>query len=680
MDRFRFYVLLFTFLSTNVFSKSIEEHWAIWKNVNEADTTRLKALKLYTTNKFIYSDPDSAIHYFEEMHDFALSKELKDYQSDALRYIGATYHLRGNYVMSNDYYHQSLAIRKEIKDTNRIASSYNDIAGVYQNQGDDDLALEFYNKSMELFEITGDKSGLSRCFHNIGSVLSDNNEWDTAAYYFNQSLLLDRELGEKIPEAYALINLSKIYLEVGELDSALAFSYQAIAILETRVDKEGLSASYNGLAEIYFKQKKYDDALEFAQKAYQISSEGLSILQTNQSANNLYRIYKKKNDFKSALEMLELQMELTDSIKNEEAKQKTLQQKYEFDYGQKSLADSLKFVEEQRISDFKHEQESKQQKLIIISAIIGLILVILFSFIIYKRLQLTRKQKHIIEDQKVKVEEAHQEIQDSINYAKRIQSAILPPPKMVKQYLEKSFVIYKPKDIVAGDFYWLETKGDNILFAAADCTGHGVPGAMVSVVCNNGLNRSVREHGITDPGKILDKTREIVIQEFEKSEEEVKDGMDIALVSLTLNKKNEIENENDSGDEENTHTHSASHSVLKYAGAHNPLWIIRKGAEEVEEVKADKQPIGKFDNPQSFTTHEITLSSGDTFYIFSDGFADQFGGDKGKKFKAANMKKLLLSMQNESMERQKELIDEAFENWRGNLEQLDDVCVIGVRI
>ena len=224
---------------------------------------------------------------------------------------------------------------------------------------------------------------------------------------------------------------------------------------------------------------------------------------------------------------------------------------------------------------------------------------------------------------------------------------------MVKEYLQESFILYKPKDIVAGDFYWLEQKDGKVLFASADCTGHGVPGAMVSVVCNNGLNRSVREHGLSDPGKILDKTREIVISEFEKSEEDVKDGMDIALCSLEGNK-------------------------LLYAGAHNPLWIIRNG--EIIETKANKQPIGKFDNLLPYTTHTFDLLKGDTFYIFSDGYPDQFGGERGKKYKSGNFKKFLISIQEYPMEEQHKLLDEEFENWKGKIEQIDDVCVIGVRV
>jgi serine phosphatase RsbU (regulator of sigma subunit) len=258
-----------------------------------------------------------------------------------------------------------------------------------------------------------------------------------------------------------------------------------------------------------------------------------------------------------------------------------------------------------------------------------------------------------IQEQKEIVEEKSKEITDSIEYAKRIQSAILPPEKLVKEYLQESFILYKPKDIVAGDFYWFEQKDNMTMYAAADCTGHGVPGAMVSVVCNNSLNRSVREFGLTIPGKILTKTRELVIEEFEKSEEVVKDGMDIALCTI-------------------------EGKTLKYAGANNPLWLIRNG--ELLETKASKQPIGCYDNLEPYPTHTIELQKGDVIYTFSDGYADQFGGKKGKKFKAKALRELLLSIQDKSMEDQKIILDNAFENWKGDHDQVDDVCVIGVKV
>lgn len=253
------------------------------------------------------------------------------------------------------------------------------------------------------------------------------------------------------------------------------------------------------------------------------------------------------------------------------------------------------------------------------------------------------------------IRKKNKEILDSINYAKRIQSAILPPIKLVREYLTDSFILYKPKDIVAGDFYWIEIVEDKVFFTAADCTGHGVPGAMMSVMCSNALSKAVKELEIYQPAKILDKTVEILEEHFAKSEEEVKDGMDIALCCLDLKTKK-----------------------LQYAGANNPLYHISKG--ELKEIKPDKQPIGKYDDRRPYTNHSIDITSGDCFYIFTDGFADQFGGPNEKKFKYKPFKQLLLDNHNRPMNEQKDILDKTIENWKGQLEQVDDVCIIGLRI
>lgn len=265
-------------------------------------------------------------------------------------------------------------------------------------------------------------------------------------------------------------------------------------------------------------------------------------------------------------------------------------------------------------------------------------------------------QKDEAEKQRTLVEKKQKEILDSITYAKRIQEAILPSEVVVKQYLSESFILYKPKDIVAGDFYWVERmeEPNSVIFAAADCTGHGVPGAMVSVICNNALNRVLKEFKLIEPNEILNKTRELVIEQFEKSSDEVKDGMDISICVL------------------NTYTNQ-----LKWAGANNPLWIIREN--KLIETKPDKQPIGKYAERKPFTGHSIQLHKGDIIYIFTDGFADQFGGPKGKKFKIAAMRELLLRLHSKPMEEQKHEINAVFEEWKGDLDQVDDVCIIGVK-
>lgn len=305
--------------------------------------------------------------------------------------------------------------------------------------------------------------------------------------------------------------------------------------------------------------------------------------------------------------------------------------------------------------------------------ILTIIIVCSMLYLVYKwRIQQLKARQieleGIVDNRTKELRNKNEEILDSINYARRIQEAILPPTKLVKEYLSESFILYKPKDIVAGDFYWFDVHGDEIFFAAADCTGHGVPGAMVSVVCANALNRAVNEMNITEPAKILDKVRELVVQTFEKSEDEVKDGMDISFCKLNLKTRK-----------------------LVYAGAHNPLYRITSLVETKEKVlsnethmlieyKGDKQPIGKWAFEKPFLQQEIQLLKGDSIYLSTDGYADQFGGEHGKKFMYKPFKQLFLSLQNESMEKQKELLAHNLEKWKGSHEQVDDVCVIGVRV
>lgn len=261
-----------------------------------------------------------------------------------------------------------------------------------------------------------------------------------------------------------------------------------------------------------------------------------------------------------------------------------------------------------------------------------------------------------IQTQKHMVEEKNKEIVDSINYALRLQKAILPSQQKIKTLLPDSFVLFLPKDIVSGDFYWMQKIGGKVLVAAVDCTGHGVPGAMVSVVGANGLNRCIREFSLKKPNKILDKLTEIVEDTFDNEDDDVKDGMDCALCSIDLEKR-----------------------TVDFSGANNPLWILRDGAHDIEEIKGDKQPIGKFDFRQPFTDNTVQLGEGDCIYFFSDGYADQFGGERGKKMKYKTLKKILLENKHLSMDEQKLLLINKFMDWKGDLEQLDDVCIIGVR-
>lgn len=259
--------------------------------------------------------------------------------------------------------------------------------------------------------------------------------------------------------------------------------------------------------------------------------------------------------------------------------------------------------------------------------------------------------------QKEVIEIKNKEILDSITYAKRIQEAILPPEKLVKALLPQSFILYLPKDIVAGDFYWIETAGDRVLIAAADCTGHGVSGALMSMLGVSLLNQIVNEKGITQPAQILNQLHASVIAALKQSQNDTHDGMDIVLCSFDL-KKNEVE----------------------FAGANRPLWILRNNERIV--IAPDKVPIGglQIERKESYNSHTVSLQKGDSVYLFTDGYADQFGGEHNKKLMSKNFNEMLLSMNGKTMNEQQNFLKNYFDKWKGNSEQVDDVLVIGVEV
>jgi serine phosphatase RsbU (regulator of sigma subunit) len=258
------------------------------------------------------------------------------------------------------------------------------------------------------------------------------------------------------------------------------------------------------------------------------------------------------------------------------------------------------------------------------------------------------------------LEEKQKEIIDSIKYAKRIQNAILPQTNHMTEHLPHHFVLYQPKDIIAGDFYWMHateksTKEGLVFIAAADSTGHGVPGTIVSIVCSNALDKAVKEFGLKDTGEILDKTTELVLETFGKSGEEINDGMDISLLCIDRIRQR-----------------------ISWSGANNQLIYTRNN--ELVIIKPNKQPIGKSENHVPFKTNEIPYEEGIIFYLMTDGYQDQFGGPNGKKFKFKQLEAMIAEICHEPLDRQSEILHSTFSNWKGVLEQVDDVTVIGVKL
>ena len=646
------------------------------------DTIKFHALQSWDIMIYYYNDSLNAklLAQMDSMCDANLSRPLDDtlqnyfLRSKAWTHIalGLMHKESGNYTEAIKSYTLSLKISEQQDDSFNKSTALFNIAIIYKEQDEPDKAQSYFRDAYQLAEENQDTSFMSSSANYIGITFADKAEYDSALVYLKHAKKLAVISGDNRSIAHADNTLGWIYKMKEDFPKASDYTKAALDLFIEINDPYGTSMTSNNLADVYFRKGDLSQSRKYSLKALEIAKQENYPLMMQRIYESLWRTNKNLGNYEQSLFYHESFIDIRDSLKSEANQKEIIRQEYKLDYEIKAAADSVKAAEEARIQEAlltaeRAETDRQKQQTYYLYGLLALAL--LSGGFVYNRFMLTRKQKGIIEEQKIQVdaaflslEEKNKEIVDSTNYAKRIQSAILPPDRLIKQHLTDSFVLYKPKDIVAGDFYWLEATKDKVFFAACDCTGHGVPGAMVSVVCNNGLNRSVREYKANKPGEILDKTRELVITEFEKSEDEVKDGMDVALCSLTAA------------------ANGTGPSRLEYAGAHNPLWIIRKGVTEVEEIKADKQPIGRFDAPEPFTTHEIELNQGDSCYIFSDGYVDQFGGDKGKKFKSSNLKKLLLSIQSESMDRQRTLLEENFEEWKGSLEQLDDVCMIGVRV
>ncbi|MGB0891919.1 MAG: tetratricopeptide repeat protein [Flavobacteriaceae bacterium] len=603
--------------------------------------------------------------------------------------IGELYFEQGKVHLALANFQRGLDLSEKIDYKEGVASNNRSLGDYYYAQKEFDKALECYEMSLKINKELEDQESIGYCFSDIGNIYELKKDYEQALSFYMKALQLHESIGDRLGTAKSLSNIAFIHKLRGSHKVALNFFKRSLDIYEKVGDNAGVSAAMFHIANINFEENKYEAAFKNGKRSLSIAQKISFPRYVQRNAELLYKILKHQKKGMDALEMFELFVLTKDSLNNIETQKALIKQQTKYEYEKQKAADD---AENDKLVAL--EKEEKQQQQIVTAAVAGgLGLTGIFLFVVFNRLRITKKQKVIIENQKEEVENQrdianHQklivevknkEILESITYAKRIQEAILPPPRLVKEWLTESFIFYKPKDIVAGDFYWMETatyivngkEKTLVYFAAADCTGHGVPGAMVSVVCANALNRAIKEFNLIDPGEVLDKVTDLVIESFDKGDEDIKDGMDIALCALDISSKK-----------------------VFYSGANNPLYRVTSINEKVEadlktecnethqliEYKANKQPIGLNDRQVKFSSIEIQLEPGDAIYVFSDGFPDQFGGVKGKKYKYSSFRKTLLSNYKLPMEEQKQMLSKEFDFWKGDLEQVDDVCVIGVKI
>jgi serine phosphatase RsbU (regulator of sigma subunit) len=467
-----------------------------------------------------------------------------------------------------------------------------------------DSALEYYHEGLQFSEENYELKG--RLLNGLGVLHMNLGKWEESIRHLEDSLETIEGQNNIVLESKILADIGMYWYRQKDFDRSFIFQEKS---LKTRLDSGMVSPAITNfirLAELCLASGRLEEALKYGHLAVEHSEKLKVNMKLYESHQVLSAIYEALGDTEKAFFHFKKYNQHKEEVHSQDVMRKVEQLKN------------------------RHKVESAEQ------------------------------EKEIFRLRNVELKAALNEITQSFRYAQRIQTAILPPEKFVDEIFKDSFVLFKPKDIVSGDFYWMEVVGSRMLVAAVDCTGHGVPGAMVSMVGHNCLNRTVHEFGLTRPDEILNKLTELVEGTFvhkdsQYTEEEIKDGMDISLCCIDLEKRQ-----------------------LEWAGANNPLWMLRNGA--MNEITANKQPIGKFDNRQPFTNHVIPLQPGDCFYLFTDGYADQFGGPAGKKFKYKQLNELLCSVSSKNMKEQRMILDERFESWRGDLSQIDDVCMIGIRL
>lgn len=639
----------------------------------------------------------------------------------AIGNLGNVYQNKGDYAKTLQVNEASLQLRKLLNDSLGVAATLMNLGIVYKTLGDYEKALTYYFEALELHEKTKNLRNKSTALYNIGNVYHDWHKSAEARKYYSSSLEISEKIGFKQGMAFAMNQLGNVAKELKEADTALVYYKKALTIFEQINDANGIANIYSDLAVLYrikddlnlskfyageslkkyieigdkngealilitlsqieMDLKNYPGALSYALKGDKICLETGNKNSRLGFLHNIGESYLEMGNYEKATKYLLKKIILNDSIFNDESNKKIadFNTLFEVEKREKEIA-----VHKSKLAmqDLQITRQKNVTNLLLVS-IAGLVLIIgLFAYF-YKQKQkanrLISRQKQEIEDkntilvsqneeikaqneeisaQRDKLFKQHKEITDSINYARLIQSALLPSEILFNEIFSNHFTLYKPRNVVSGDFYWARNTGNHSVLVVADCTGHGVPGAFMSVMGISLLNEVVKPSEDFNPALVLGEMRQQVKLLLRQSNraEGTRDGMDMAI--CIVNKPNKI---------------------LKYAGANISLFLFRDN--EITEVDADKMTVGIHPKDNiDFTSHTINILPNDRFFLFSDGFADQFGGKDNRKFKRQSLLNLLAASSTLNMQNQKKELERAFENFKGNYNQIDDVMVVGFQV
>lgn len=608
--------------------------------------------------QYVNNDATKALDYTREA--LALAEEINDPsgKSSSFNNIGVIYKNRGDLDNALENYISALRIQEENKFNDALAYTYNNIGTVYSLKGDFEKALQYFYKAYDQFEAIGHKLRIIGTLNNIGNVFEAQGHYDEALEYYLRSLTIYGEIEDNSKAFVPFNNIGNIYFIKGQYNDARAY-------YESSLDMEKFNNDLNGQANALHNIGMVEKAMNNYDKALETFNEALSIVQETDNKRLLAIIYQSiaetyfaKGDMFLAYSFLRLHNQAKDSLYNEESSQRIAELESAYELEKK----------ENEINSLKMESQLQQlrinnDKIVIISGIVILVIGVGLTLVIlnkYKQIRrnkrLLEKQNSKLEQQKLVIEDKNQNITESIDYAKSVQRSLLQF-QISSEKLSRSFVLFKPKDIVSGDFFWYADMGDVDIVAAVDCTGHGVAGAFMTVIGISSLEQIINRDKIYDPALILAQLNHQVRNALKQREKTDTDhGMDVAICKI-----DRVNNQ------------------VVFAGANRPLYFFKNG--KFEELKGNKRTIGEMGGADEvlFDNHTIDLSDSETFYLTSDGYADQFGGEKGKKFMVGRFKQLLNEIQVLTIPEQKQKLNHTIKEWKKDHEQTDDILVVGFK-
>ena len=622
--------------------------------------------------------------------------------------IGFVYFNLSNYRKALNYLFNALKLKKELNDEKTIASTYTLIGHVYEKQGRFLDALKINFQSLKLCEKRNDSIEKSRCYNNIGIIYETQKKYPEALKYHQLSLNFKLKSDNISEVASSYQNIASVYLAQGNYYKAIEYYQIALKYAQKVNDKGIIVSTYNNIAYLYYEQNKIKEALEvslsvlnlskeirekfseasltniiakcylklnnlgkanfYAIQNLSLAKEIASLVNYNESYTLRTQIDSAQGNYKRALEHYKLAIIYRDSIENKENTKKIVEAQMNYEFDKKQTADSIKVSADKKVLHAQIAQQKTQRN----GFVVGFALVLLLAGFIFRNYKQKQKanllleeknvaitsQKEVIEEQKKTVEVKQKQIVDSINYAKRIQESILIPEQTIQQHLPNSFVLFIPRDIVSGDFYWFHQQGNQSIVVCADCTGHGVPGAFLSMVGSTLLNEIVVHKKITDPANIMKQLAAGVsdtLKHKEKDEMDT-DGMDISICTFSNNE-------------------------LHFAAANNPIYVVNQnGLQEIEPQVNSINGIFEMNGDEKIESIKLSPEAGSMIYMSTDGFADQPGQTTKKKLYSAGFEKMLTELHHLPLQEQKQKLATFFNEWKGNLKQHDDILVMGIRV